>query len=91
MVHIRRAGAGDEKTLAHIQTESWKAAFRGYGSRLMKRVLQDVKSAGYAKLMLWVFDSNERAIRFYEAHGFAASGRKRPALGAVEEMYCREL
>lgn len=27
MVQIRRAAAGDEKSLAYIQTESWKAAF----------------------------------------------------------------
>ena len=40
---------------------------------------------------LWVFDSNVRAIRFYEANGFAASGKKRPALGAVEEMYIKEM
>ena len=29
MVQIRRAQAGDEETLARIQTESWKAAFTG--------------------------------------------------------------
>ena len=29
MVHIRRAQAGDEETLARIQTESWRAAFAG--------------------------------------------------------------
>lgn len=58
---------------------------------MMKRVLDDVKHAGYSKLMLWVFDSNMRAIRFYEVHGFAASGKKRPALGATEEMYIKEM
>ena len=164
MVQIRRVEAGDETSLAYIQTESWKAAFvgiisaerlaestkmehavdmyqrllaahkgngyileldgkphciawwdatrekdmpgtaelicihslrdnwhKGYGSRMMERVLADAKSAGYARIMLWVFDRNVRAIRFYEAHGFAASGRKQPAFGAVEEMYIREL
>lgn len=75
MVHIRRAGAGDEKTLAHIQTESWKAAFRG--------IVPDGLPSECTK--------TERAIRFYEAHGFAASGRKRPTLGTAEKMYCREL
>lgn len=42
---------------------------------MMERVLDDVRRAGYSKLMLWVFDSNVRAIRFYEANGFAASGK----------------
>lgn len=164
MVHIRKAMVGDEKTLAHIQTESWKAAFagivpaellatctnteraekmyarlfserrgtgyilaldgkphciawwdaakdadmpggaelrcihslpdnwrKGYGSRMIEHVLADAKEAGYQKIVLWVFDTNERAIRFYEAHGFAASGKKQPALGTVEEMYVRAL
>ena len=40
--------------------------------------------------MLWVFEDNVRAIRFYEALGFVASGKKQPALGAVEEMYIKE-
>ena len=50
-----------------------------------------MKNAGYARILLWVFDSNLRAIRFYEACGFSASGRKKPALGAVEEMYIRDV
>lgn len=160
MVNIRRVKLGDEKSLAYIQTESWKEAFRdivqadllskctelgyvtaiyrklleeqkgngyileldgkphciawwdvsrekdmqgyaelicihslkdnwhkGYGSMMMRRVLEDVKAAGYSKIMLWVFDNNVRAIKFYEAQGFVASGKKQPALGAVEEMY----
>ena len=157
MVQIRRAEAGDETSLAYIQTESWKAAFdgiipaerlaestkmehavdmyqrllaahkgngyileldgkphciawwdasrepdmpgfaelicihslkenrhKGYGSRMMEKVLEDIRSAGYDKVMLWVFDNNLPAIRFYEAHGFDPSGRKQPAFGAVE-------
>ena len=58
---------------------------------MMKQILEDVKRAGYSKIMLWVFDNNVRAIKFYEAHGFAASGKKQAALGAVEEMYVKEL
>ncbi len=164
MVNIRKAKTGDEHILAHIQTESWKEAFKdivpsdllskcteleraaamykrlleeqrgngyileidgkphciawwceardkdmpgyaelacihslkdnrhkGYGSMVMKQVLGDVKAAGYSKIMLWVFDNNVRAIKFYEKHGFTASGRKQPALGAVEEMYVHKI
>ena len=58
---------------------------------MMKQLLDDVKKAGYSKIMLWVFDNNLRAIRFYEKHGFVASGKKQPALGAVEEMYIKAL
>ena len=164
VVSIRRAKIGDEKILAYIQTESWKAAFgeiipaellpkctdveraakmykklleeckgngyileldgkphciawwdatrekdmagfaklicihslkdnwhKGYGKMMMERLLYDVKSSGYSKIMLWVFDNNTRAIKFYKANGFAASGKKQPAFGAVEEMYIKEL
>ena len=58
---------------------------------MMKQILDDVKRAGYSKIMLWVFDNNLRAIKFYEKHGFVASGKKLPALGAVEEMYIKAL
>ena len=164
VAHIRRVKIGDENSLAYVQTESWKEAFKeivpadlllkctemeratamykklleehkgngyileldgkphciaywdatrekdmtgfaelicihslkdgwnkGYGSLMMKQLLDDVKKAGYSKIMLWVFDNNLRAIRFYEKHGFVASGKKQPALGAVEEMYIKAL
>lgn len=68
----------------HSLKDNWH---KGYGSRMMRRVLEDVKAAGYSKIMLWVFDNNVRAIKFYEKHGFVASGKKQPALGAVEKMY----
>lgn len=159
-VQIRNVKIGDENSLAYIQTESWKSAFKGiisdeqllkctqiervtsmykklldehkgngyilevdgkphciaywdatrekdmtglaelicihslkdnwhkgYGSMMMKRVLADVKKAGYPAVMLWVFVDNRRAIKFYEAHAFEASGKKKSSLGAEEEMY----
>lgn len=161
---IERAKLGDEETLAYIQTESWKAGFRGildeqtlqrctqlekatamyrrllevgigngyllrvegsphciawwdatrekdmpgyaelicihslqnrwrmgYGSRMMETVLRDAAAAGYKKIMLWVFEENTRARRFYEANGFASNGRTQSGLGAVEACYERTL
>ena len=70
----------------HSLPDNWR---RGYGSRMMERVLADVKAAGYEAIVLWVFARNERAIRFYEAHGFAASGKTQSAFGTVEEMYVK--
>ena len=164
MESIRKVMHGDEKTLAYIQTESWKAAFKdlipedvlvrstdlnkatamyqrlldmgkgngyileidgkphciawwdaardedmqgaaelicihslkenwgkGYGHLMMERILEDVQRAGYSQIMLWVFETNARAIGFYKAHGFVATGRKQPAFGAVEERYMKNL
>lgn len=163
-VMIRKVEKGDERTLAYIQTESWKAAFRGiipddllsgytdldratemyrklldagighgylleadgtphciaywdasretdmpgyaelicihslqnrwhqgYGSKMMDRVLRDVREAGYSKIMLWVFEKNHRAIGFYEANGFSNSGRTKPAFDTTEVMYVKAL
>lgn len=59
---------------------------RGYVSMMMKQVLEDVKKEGYSKIMLWVFDNNVRAINFYKAHGFVASGKKQPVLISVERV-----
>ena len=64
---------------------------QGYGKLLLEKVLRDVKSAGYSSILLWVFDANLPAIRFYRSLGFTASGRKRPSFGSVEEMYTKTL
>ena len=72
----------------HSLEENWH---RGYGSMMMARVLADAKAAGYRNILLWVFDRNLPAIRFYRSHGFTPTGRKQPAFGAVEEMYVKTL
>ena len=72
----------------HSLPENWR---KGHGKAMMERLLADVKEAGYETLVLWVLEKNTSAIRFYESFGFAPSGKKRPSLGAVEEMYCKAL
>lgn len=161
---IERVKLGDEKTLAYIQTESWKAGFKnilseeilnkctqmekaiamyrrllennigngyllkvdgvphciawwdatresdmpgyaelicihslqnnwrkGYGSKMMNFNLNDIRSKGYSRLMLWVFKDNERAIRFYEANGFKTEGKIKPNIEPLEICYTRNL
>lgn len=41
-----------------------------YGTKLLKRILKDIKQAGYKKMMLWIFEDNLKARKFYEANGF---------------------
>ena len=162
--NIRRVKQGDEQTLAYIQTESWKAAFRdilaedilqkstdigraaemyrkllaekkgngyileiegkahciaywdkardsdmagvaeiicihslqgnwrkGFGSRMMDRLLRDIAAAGYSRVVLWVFEENRRARAFYEAKGFAVTDKIKPALGTTEICYEKKL
>lgn len=163
-VNIRKVKIGDEKVLAYIQTESWKAAFskilskedldkytnidkaeemysmllnnnignglilsvdgkphciaywdvtrdeemtdyaelicihslqgnwgKGYGSIMMDHILKEIKEAGFNKVMLWVFDKNNRARKFYENHGFVITEKSKTFSGATEVMYCRDL
>lgn len=161
---IERVKLGDEATLAYIQTESWKAAFKdildsdilqrctqidkatvmyrrlleqnigngyllkvegtphciawwdaarendmpgyaelicihslqnqwqkGYGSKMMDAVLRDISDAGYTKVMLWVFEDNVRARRFYEKHGFTTDGKTKPNIEPTEICYEKNL
>jgi len=163
-VELRRAEPGDEKILAYIQTESWKAAFseilsseelerctniekaeemyknvlkghavklviesvdknphciagwsrnrndlgqnvaelicihslcdkwhQGYGSIMMRHILDEIKEAGYSEVILWVFEKNQNARRFYEKHGFQLTSQKNQSHGAVEIMYSKQL
>ena len=158
---IRKAEKGDEVSLAYIQTESWKVAFKGiledeildkctemepiirmykklldadkgngyilevdgrphciawwdrsrtesmseyaelicihslqsnwrkgYGSKMLNRVLHDMKREGYDRGMLWVCRDNIRARKFYEANGLVTHGMIKP--GTYPEEICYE-
>ena len=64
---------------------------QGYGSRMMETVLRDAVAAGYEKILLWVFEANARARRFYEANGFTATEKQKPSFGTVEICYEKQL
>lgn len=49
---------------------------KGYGSALLTAALAQLQEQGYHFVTLWVLDGNQRAIRFYEAAGFAADGQE---------------
>lgn len=163
-IELRRAKSGHEKILAHIQTESWKAAFsgilsseelerstdlekaeamyrnvlshdlvnlvieyvdknphciagwspnrsdlgpnvaelicihslcdqwhQGYGSIMMYHIFDEIKEKGYSEVILWVFEKNLNARRFYEKHGFELTSVKNQSHGAIEIMYSKLL
>lgn len=72
----------------HSLQDNWS---KGYGSKMMDKVLEDMTATGYKKVMLWVFEENERAKKFYEAKGFVKSEKSKVSLDAVEVMYVREI
>lgn len=77
-------GGKAELICIHSLPGNWH---KGYGSRMMDRVLKDIKEAGYSETVLWVFRDNARARAFYEAKGFALTGHTKQSLGAEEVLY----
>ncbi len=72
----------------HSLQNKWR---NGYGAKMMDKVLEDIKNAGYSKVMLWVFTENNRARRFYEACGFVTYGKVKPCFETQEICYERNL
>ena len=70
----------------HSLEDNWG---KGYGSMMMEHILNDISAAGFEKVMLWVFEDNIRARRFYEKHGFVKTDKTKKFGNAVEVMYCR--
>lgn len=65
---------------------------KGYGSGMMERILQDIALTGaFDRVVLWVFEKNTRARRFYEKHGFCATECRKDSFGATEMMYMKKL
>lgn len=72
----------------HGMPKNWA---KGYGSVMMKYVLEQLKKEGYKSVILWVFEANIRARKFYEKHGFELTEHKRQTNGTWEIMYMRSL
>ncbi len=72
----------------HSLPDNWR---KGYGSRMMDRVLSDMALAGYSKVMLWVFKDNIRARRFYEANRFSTNEKQKPDIYPIEICYERNI
>ena len=72
----------------HSLQDNWG---KGYGSMMMEYVLAEIQKAGYKQVMLWVFEKNYRACRFYEKHGFVMTDRAKKIGEVVEVMYQKVL
>jgi ribosomal protein S18 acetylase RimI-like enzyme len=60
-----------EMTSIYVLPDRWG---QGIGRRLMTAGLATLTEAGYLSVILWVLDSNVRAIRFYESTRWHADG-----------------
>ena len=60
---------------------------KGVGSELIRAGIQVLQSMSFNTAILWVFDRNSRAIKYYETHGWNPTGkRKMDKLGDFELM-----
>ena len=50
---------------------------KGYGKDMMKFAVNELKRIGHKKILIWVFEDNHRARRFYEKYGFSFDGTKK--------------
>lgn len=72
----------------HSLCDNWG---KGYGSIMLNHIINEIKSAEFKSVLLWVFEKNIRARKFYEKHGFELTDNTQVSYGAVEVMYCKEL
>jgi GNAT superfamily N-acetyltransferase len=83
----RDAGAGNLGELAglYVRPDYWS---RGVGHALIARVEAEFLASGWTEAFLWVLDGNDRAIRFYEQHGWSADGgEKFGAAGGAHDLH----
>lgn len=58
----------------YTHPDAWR---RGVGSALVGSAEAELRELGFVRATLWVLTGNERARRFYEAHGWRLEGTSR--------------
>jgi len=68
---------------------------KGFGSLLMNKAIETLKTDGYKKATLWVLDTNSKARSWYEHKGWKVEGKtkvdKRIGFDLNEVRYIIEL
>ncbi|MHB1484312.1 MAG: GNAT family N-acetyltransferase [Saccharofermentanales bacterium] len=60
---------------------------RGIGKKIMDSALSEISRLGYNNVMLWVFEKNARARKFYEKCGFVCDNKTKDSIfGKVKEI-----
>ena len=58
---------------------------------MMRYVLAHLQQQKYESVILWVFEANLRARKFYEKHGFSQTEERKLARSVPEIMYVKYL
>jgi ribosomal protein S18 acetylase RimI-like enzyme len=56
----------------YVEPDLWR---RGVGTHLHDGAVGRLRSSGYTRSGLWLLEGNERALRFYDRHGWTPTGR----------------
>ncbi|MGH3875901.1 MAG: GNAT family N-acetyltransferase [Actinophytocola sp.] len=73
----------------YLAPDVWR---RGIGTRLHAAALDRIRSCGFTHAGLWVLDTNERALRFYQRRGWTDTGRSQLDRGPGDtELHERRL
>jgi ribosomal-protein-alanine N-acetyltransferase len=67
---------GDELEIENLAVHS-SARRLGFGTALLRELLQTARSEGIKAIFLEVRESNQSARRFYEKHAFTGMGRRK--------------
>ncbi len=70
---VDRESTGEIRGM-YLSPEYWR---RGVGRSMCREAEGMLKSRAYSRVVLWVFEDNQRARRFYEAMGFTADGARK--------------
>ena len=65
----------------YVLPSHWR---RGIGRLLCEQALAEARTRGFAEVVLWVLESNERARRFYHSLGFRSDGATRVFLERLD-------
>jgi ribosomal protein S18 acetylase RimI-like enzyme len=88
----RDPDADGEVYTIYVHPQHWGS---GVGRELIRAGEQRLRELGYARVVLWVLDGNERAQRFYESAGWTADGERRTleflAQSVPEVRYAKQL
>lgn len=59
----------------------------GVGATLYDHAVAQLRAAGFAEMVVWLFEANGHACGFYERRGWTADGATRTTAGAPELRY----
>jgi ribosomal protein S18 acetylase RimI-like enzyme len=67
--------ADGEVYAIYVRPDRWDT---GVGWELMQAGEERLRELGHSSVVLWVFEDNPRARRFYKRSGWAADGQRKP-------------